>query len=54
MGEMAILSRDTSRDAEDVQIEILRHASPQKKVEMLRGMHRSALALTRQGLRRLE
>jgi hypothetical protein len=49
---MAILSRDTSRDAEDVQIEILRHASPQEKAEMLRGMHRSALALTRQGLRR--
>lgn len=49
---MAILSRDTSRDAEDVQIEILRRASPQKKAEMLRGMHRSALALTRQGLRR--
>jgi hypothetical protein len=49
---MAILSRDTSRDAEDVQMEILRHASPQKKAEMLRGMHRSALALTRQGLRR--
>ncbi|HEV7507720.1 MAG TPA: hypothetical protein VGS07_22745 [Thermoanaerobaculia bacterium] len=49
---MAILSRDTSRDAEDVQMEILRHTSPQKKAEMLRGMHRSALALTRQGLRR--
>jgi hypothetical protein len=49
---MAILSRDTSRDAEDVQMEILRHASPQKKAEMLRGLHRSALALTRQGLRR--
>ncbi|HEV7784508.1 MAG TPA: hypothetical protein VGQ28_04170, partial [Thermoanaerobaculia bacterium] len=49
---MALLSRDTSRDAEDVQMEILRHASPQKKAEMLRGMHRSALALTRQGLRR--
>jgi len=49
---MAILSRDTSRDAEEVQIEILRHASPRQKVEMLRGLHRSALALTRQGLRR--
>jgi len=49
---MAILSRDTSHDAEDVQMEILRHASPQKKAEMLRGLHRSALALTRQGLRR--
>lgn len=33
-------------------MEILRHTSPQKKAEMLRGMHRSALALTRQGLRR--
>jgi hypothetical protein len=49
---MAILSRDTSHAAEDVQMEILRRASPQKKVEMLRSMHRSALALTRQGLRR--
>ena len=49
---MAILSRDTSRDAEDVQIEILRQVSPQQKVEMLRGMHRTALSLTRQGLRR--
>lgn len=51
-GEMAILSRDTSRDAEEVQIEILRHASPQEKAEMLRGLHRAALDLTRQGLRR--
>ncbi|HSS76119.1 MAG TPA: hypothetical protein VLV54_05175, partial [Thermoanaerobaculia bacterium] len=49
---MAILSRDTSRDAEEVQMEILRHTSPQEKAEMLRGLHRSALALTRQGLRR--
>jgi hypothetical protein len=49
---MAILSRDTSRDAEEVQIEILRHASPRQKLEMLSGLHRSALALTRQGLRR--
>ncbi len=49
---MAILSRDTSRDAEEVQIALLRRASPQQKIEMLRGMHRSAAALTDQGLRR--
>lgn len=49
---MAILSRDTSRDAEEVQIALLRRASPQQKLEMLRGMHRSAAALTDQGLRR--
>lgn len=49
---MAILSRDTSRDAEEVQIGLLRRASPQEKVEMLRGMHRSAAALTEQGLLR--
>jgi len=49
---MAILSRDTSRDAEEVQIGLLRRASPQQKLEMLRGMHRSAAALTEQGLRR--
>lgn len=49
---MAILSRDTSRDAEEVQIGLLRRASPQQKIEMLRGMHRSAAALTEQGLRR--
>src|SRR5947209_14639365 len=49
---MAILSPDTSRDAEEVQIGILRHVSPQQKVDMLRGLHRTALSLTRQGLRR--
>jgi hypothetical protein len=49
---MAILSRDTSRDAEEVQIHLLRRASPQQKLEMLRGLHRSALALADQGLRR--
>lgn len=49
---MAILSRDTSRNAEEVQIGLLRRASPQQKLEMLRGMHRSATALTEQGLRR--
>ena len=52
MTSMAILSRDTSRDAEAVQIELLRRASPQQKIEMLRGMHRLAAALTEQGLRR--
>jgi hypothetical protein len=52
MEGMAILSRDTSREAEAVQIELLRRASPQQKLEMLRGMHRSAIALTEQGLRR--
>lgn len=52
MAGMAILSRDTSRDAEQVQIELLRRASPQQKLEMLRGMHRSAVVLTRQGLRK--
>jgi hypothetical protein len=52
MSGMAILSQDTSRDAERVQIELLRHATPRQKLEMLRGMHRSALALTEQGLRR--
>lgn len=49
---MAILSRDTSRDAEDVQVRLLRRASPRQKLEMLRGMLRSALALADQGLRR--
>jgi hypothetical protein len=49
---MAILSRDTSRDAEAVQIELLRRASPRQKFEMLRGLQRSAAALTEQGLRR--
>ncbi|HEV2844093.1 MAG TPA: hypothetical protein VG477_04535 [Thermoanaerobaculia bacterium] len=49
---MAILSRDTSRDAEEVQIDLLRRASPHQKLDMLRGMHRSAVSLTDQGLRR--
>ena len=50
MGEMAILSRDTSRTAEEVQLELVRRASPQQKWDMLQGMIRSALALTEQGL----
>jgi len=52
MAGMAILSHDTARDAEEVQIRLLREASPQRKLEMLRGMQRSAAALVQQGLRR--
>jgi hypothetical protein len=49
---MAILSWDTSCEAERVQIELLRLASPQQKLEMIRGMQHAAASLTRQGLQR--
>ena len=48
---MAILSRDTSREAERVQLDLLRRMPASRKLEMLQEAWRTGLALTRAGQR---
>ncbi len=49
---MAILSRDTSREAERVEIELLRRMPAPRKLAVLRETCRAGLTLARHGLRR--
>lgn len=48
---MTALFRDTSPEAEQVLIDLLRRASVERKLEMLDQMNRSAQELARMGLR---
>lgn len=47
------LSRDTSLEAEQVQIELLRHASPARRFALSQAMTSTVLALQRRALRDL-
>jgi len=49
---MAGLSRDTSPEAEHVQIELLRRASPARKLYMVAQMNQTVRTLALEGLRR--
>jgi hypothetical protein len=48
---MQTLSRDTSPDAEAVQLEILRRMPPWRKLELVEGMTQTVYALLLAGLR---
>lgn len=48
---MSILFPDTSPEVENLQIQLLRQASPWRKLEMLRQMNETARTLALSGLR---
>jgi hypothetical protein len=49
---MAILSRDTSPEAERVQIELLRQAGPTRRFALARSLSQTVMLLARGGIRR--
>jgi hypothetical protein len=49
---MAILSRDTSPEAERVQIELMRQAGPTRRFALARSLSQFTMELTRRSIRR--